>query len=73
MRGSVIRLICLRDLRDQLRDRRTVLMIALLPLVLYPILGIALMTFATGFATQPSKIGIVGRGPDFPPPQELRS
>jgi hypothetical protein len=72
MRLSIIRLICLRDLRDQLRDRRTVVMIALLPLVLYPILGIAVMQFAVGFAAKPSKIGIIGRGPDFPPRQETR-
>jgi sodium transport system permease protein len=67
MRWSIIRLICLRDLRDQLRDRRTVVMIALLPLLLYPVLGMAVMRFAVGFATKPSTIGIVGKGPDFPP------
>src|SRR5262245_6895962 len=38
MRWSIIRLIWFRELRDQLRDRRTVFMIVLLPIVLYPLL-----------------------------------
>ncbi len=70
MRWSIIRLIWLRDLRDQLRDRRTVLMIALLPLVLYPILGMAVMQFALGFTEKPSRIGIVGKAGEFPPRKE---
>ncbi|MBI3409180.1 MAG: CPBP family intramembrane metalloprotease [Planctomycetes bacterium] len=69
MRWSIIRLIWLRELRDQLRDRRTLFMIAVLPLVLYPILGYAVLQFALGFAEKPSVIGIV-RGTsedlDFP-------
>jgi sodium transport system permease protein len=70
MRWSIIRLIWLRDLRDQLRDRRTVVMIALLPLVLYPILGVAVMQFALGLVETPSRIGIIGPGPNFPPRRE---
>jgi len=54
-----MRLICLRDLRDQLRDRCTVIMIALLPLVLYPVLGVAVLQFAVSFVEKPSRIGIV--------------
>ena len=44
MRWSIIRLIWLRELRDQLRDRRTVFMIVGLPLLLYPLLGFAVLT-----------------------------
>ena len=40
MRWSIIRLIWVRELRDQLRDRRTIFMIAVLPLLLYPLLGL---------------------------------
>lgn len=58
MRWSIIRLIWLRELRDQLRDRRTIFMIAVLPLLLYPILGIAVLQFALGFSDQKSIIGI---------------
>jgi sodium transport system permease protein len=67
MRWSIIRLIWLRDLRDQLRDRRTLFMIVLLPLVLYPVLGVAVMQFAVGFVEQPSTIGVAGTPGEFPP------
>jgi sodium transport system permease protein len=60
MRWSIIRLIWFRELRDQLRDRRTVLMIAVLPIVLYPVLGMAVVHFAVGFSDTPSVIGIAG-------------
>src|SRR3989442_10410599 len=60
MRWTVIRLIFFRELRDQLRDRRTIFMIVVLPLLLYPILGVAVLEFAQGFTEKPSVIGIVG-------------
>ena len=37
-----VKLILVREIRDQLRDRRTLFMIAVLPLLLYPLLGISL-------------------------------
>jgi sodium transport system permease protein len=70
MRWSIIRLIWLRDLRDQLRDRRTLFMIAGLPLLLYPVLGAAVLSLALGFAERPNVIGVVRRSGlprDFPP------
>jgi sodium transport system permease protein len=60
MRWSIIRLIWLRELRDQLRDRRTVFMMAVLPILLYPLVGIGLMQFAAGFLKQSSVVGVVG-------------
>src|SRR3954454_6767544 len=69
MRWSIIRLIWRRELRDQLRDRRTLFMIVGLPLFLYPILGFAVLHFAHGFVNQTSTIGIVVGVPpsrDFP-------
>jgi sodium transport system permease protein len=69
MRWSIIRLIWARELRDQLRDRRTVFMIVGLPVLLYPLLGFAVLRLAQGFLSQPSTVGIVrGAGPstDFP-------
>src|SRR2546425_8192935 len=59
MRWSIIRLIWLRELRDQLRDRRTLFMIAILPLLIYPVLGFLVLQFALGFAETPSRIGLV--------------
>jgi sodium transport system permease protein len=61
MRWSIIRLIFCRELRDQLRDRRTIFMIAVLPLLLYPVIGVAVLQFAVGFTENPSVIGICGR------------
>ncbi len=69
MRWSMVRLIWMRELRDQLRDRRTVLMIVGLPLVLYPLLGFVVLQFAIGFVQRPALIGIVRAHPgedDFP-------
>ena len=60
MRWSIIRLIWLRELRDQLRDRRTLFMIAVLPILLYPILGFVLFSMAGSFSNQPSVILIEG-------------
>jgi sodium transport system permease protein len=79
MRWSIIRLIWMRDLRDQLRDRRTLFMIAGLPLLLYPVLGAAVLGFALGFSERPNVIGVVrpaGMPDEFPlrvPPQAGRS
>jgi sodium transport system permease protein len=56
----MIRLIFCRELRDQLRDRRTIFMIAVLPLLLYPVLGVGVVQFALGVAEKPNVIGIVG-------------
>ena len=72
MRWSIIRLIWLRELRDQLRDRRTLFMVAGLPVLLYPILGVAVLKFAVGFVDRKTIVGLVN-GPhqphEFPPPQ----
>src|SRR6266436_4524239 len=60
MRWSIIRLIWLRELRDQLRDRRTVFMIAVLPMLLYPILGVGVLQFALGFLRKQNTVGVYG-------------
>jgi sodium transport system permease protein len=60
MRWPIIRLIFLREVRDQLRDRRTLFMIVVLPIMLYPVLGLALVQFALGFIDRASVIGISG-------------
>src|SRR5262245_30555895 len=67
MRWATIRLIWIRELRDQLRDRRTLFMVAGLPLLLYPVLGFAVIRFAVGFAQQPTQVAVVAPPGDFPP------
>jgi sodium transport system permease protein len=69
MRWAILRLIWARELRDQLRDRRTVFMIVALPVLLYPLLGFAVLRLAQGFLGQASTVGIVRSAPaanDFP-------
>ncbi|HZT79496.1 MAG TPA: ABC transporter permease subunit, partial [Gemmataceae bacterium] len=60
MRWSIIRVIWYRDLRDQLRDRRTILMMVALPLLLYPALGFGVFQFAVGLMKRPSVVGVIG-------------
>jgi sodium transport system permease protein len=70
MRWSIIRTIWFREMRDQMRDRRTLVVILGLPLVLYPLLGLGLLHFAQGFIDKPSVIGLVSHAADrteFPP------
>jgi sodium transport system permease protein len=78
MRWSIIRLIWARELRDQLRDRRTVFMIAVLPLLLYPALGFGVLQLAYGYIGRQNVVGVLGaeylppypqsdKVPDYPP------
>jgi sodium transport system permease protein len=60
MRWPIIRVIWLRELRDQLRDRRTMFMIVVLPLLIYPLAGLGIMQFVAGFLQAKVVIGIWG-------------
>jgi sodium transport system permease protein len=60
MRWSIIRVIWFRELRDQLRDRRTIFMIAVLPILLYPLLGLGVAQFFLGSLGRPNVIGVLG-------------
>ncbi len=55
-----ISLIFQREVRDQLRDRRTLFMVAVLPLLLYPALGIGMVQMTVSFAEQMRRVVIVG-------------
>ncbi|MGD9128262.1 MAG: ABC transporter permease subunit/CPBP intramembrane protease [Planctomycetia bacterium] len=52
--------IFLREVRDQLRDRRTLFIIAILPILLYPLLGMSMFQMAQFMQEQPTKILVVG-------------
>lgn len=47
-----IKLIFLREVRDQLRDRRTLFMITILPVLLYPMLGLGIVQMMLTFSEQ---------------------
>ncbi|MBS0202974.1 MAG: CPBP family intramembrane metalloprotease [Planctomycetes bacterium] len=55
-----VKLIFLREVLDQLRDRRTLFMVAVLPLLLYPLMGIGMFQMTTLFSEQPRTVVILG-------------
>ena len=60
MKWSNIRLIFWRECRDQLRDRRTLFTIAVLPLLLYPLLAISVFQVAQFRRDHPSRVWVIG-------------
>ena len=60
MKWSNVILIYARELRDQLRDRRTLFTILVLPLVLYPLMGMALLQVSQFMREHPTRVWIVG-------------
>jgi sodium transport system permease protein len=55
-----VKLILAREIRDQLRDRRTLFMIAVLPILLYPLLGLSLFQVSQFMQEQPTRVLVVG-------------
>ena len=68
MHWSNISLIYQREVRDQLRDRRTLFTIAVLPLLLYPLLGMSFLQIAQFNREHVSRIRVIGTNalPDEP-------
>ena len=60
MRWSNVAVIFRREVRDQVRDRRTLFMIFVLPILLYPILGIGIVQFAAALEQKPRTVVVVG-------------
>src|SRR3954470_4469479 len=65
MRWSNVFTIFRREVRDQIRDRRTLFMIFVLPILLYPILGIGMVKLTESFGQEQRKVVVVG--PEFLP------
>lgn len=65
-----VKLIFLREVRDQLRDRRTLFVILVLPLMLYPALGIGMLQMTMFVHEQPRTVVILGEK-HLPSPQLL--
>lgn len=55
-----VRLIYAREIRDQLRDRRTLFMIAVLPLILYPLLGMSVFQLTQFVRKSEPKVLVIG-------------
>src|SRR6266704_3391862 len=60
MRWSNVAVIFRREVRDQIRDRRTLFMIFVLPIMLYPILGIGTLKLTEAFQQKPRTVVVVG-------------
>ncbi|MEZ6120451.1 MAG: hypothetical protein R3C28_28290 [Pirellulaceae bacterium] len=63
-----VKLILHREIRDQFRDRRTLFMIAVLPMLLYPLLGMAFFQVSQFLQEHPTSIYLIGSEnlPDTP-------
>jgi len=74
MSWSNVKLILSREIRDQLRDRRTLFMIVVLPLLLYPLLGMSFFQASQFMQEHPSKVLVIGARDlcDLPPLFENR-
>jgi sodium transport system permease protein len=72
MQWKNVKLIYFREMRDQLRDRRTLFMIAVLPLLLYPLLGTSFLQLAQFMQHHAAKVLVLGseelEGADWLPP-----
>lgn len=60
MNWSHICLIFQREIRDQLRDRRTMFTIAVLPLLLYPLMGLVMLQITQFNRVRPVHVTLVG-------------
>ncbi len=69
MKWSNVKLIFSREVRDQLRDRRTLFTIAVLPMLLYPLLGMSFLQVSQFMHERPTEIWVAGSKnlPDTPP------
>ncbi len=60
MKLSNVKLVFRREMRDQLRDRRTLFTIGVIPLLLYPLMGMAMLQMAQFMQKTSTKILLVG-------------
>ena len=58
-----IKLILKRELRDQLRDRRTLFTVVVLPMLLYPLMGMGMMHVAQFMQETPTRLVLVNAEP----------
>jgi len=60
MSFSNVKLILSREIRDQLRDRRTLFMMFVLPILLYPLLGMSFIQIQQFTEEKPTSVLVVG-------------
>ncbi len=60
MNWNNVKLIFAREMRDQLRDRRTLILIAVVPLLLYPLMGMTFFQLSQFLRHEAAKVRVVG-------------
>ncbi len=70
MSWTNVRLILAREIRDQLRDRRTLFMMAVLPILLYPLLGMSFLQISQFLHDHPVSVAVFG-AENLPPSPRL--
>src|SRR5262245_40910005 len=60
MRWSNVAVIFRREVRDQIRDRRTLFMIFVLPILLYPLMGYGMLQFKSMLEQKPRSVVVIG-------------
>lgn len=60
MNWKNVRLIVVREVRDQLRDRRMVLLFVVLPVLMYPFLGMTILQMGQFAREHPTRVLLVG-------------
>ena len=72
MNWNNVKLIFTREMRDQLRDRRTLVLIAVVPVLLYPLMGMTIFQLSQFLRNEAAKVVVVGTeeitGPEWLPP-----
>ncbi len=69
MNWKNVKLIFLREFRDQLRDRRTLFVIIILPLLLYPLIGMTFLQVSQFLQQHPSRVLFLSKSDlDVSPP-----
>ncbi|HUY90564.1 MAG TPA: ABC transporter permease subunit/CPBP intramembrane protease [Pirellulales bacterium] len=69
MTWHIVKLVLHREVRDQLRDRRTLFMIAVLPLLLYPLLGMSMFQVLQFISEHATRVQVIGAEQLPPTPQ----
>ena len=65
-----VKLVWLRELRDQMRDRRTLFTVAVLPILLYPLMGMVVLQVLHFRTEQTTRILVIGED-ELPPSPPL--
>jgi sodium transport system permease protein len=60
MNWNNVKLIFARDMRDQLRDRRTLILIAVVPVLLYPLMGMTIFQLSQFLRNDAALVQVVG-------------